>query len=384
VKLFLFLCIFICGQIYAENVILTEWLDANSVCSNLKVAQSHGLSYFSQFHVYDVRGKDIHSSKFRAQTNEIPYIYALDFYYASGSYFSEDYIKRNRENIIEIVKFQWRENKAIPSFSWHLENPYVPSDFGEYMGCRYRWGHKTKKYPDKHRYVIREILNRKGEPCGFGTFKNKHNDKGTYNNPAEWFNDRCKEVAAIINELVDDEGNPIPIIFRLWHECEDSWMWWGATSVSKKDYQKFFILTERKIKKYAPKSQILWAYCMERNWQTVEEYMSRYPGDKYVDIIGYDDYQIGNPNKIKETLNKARIVTSVAESHGKVAALFETANTVKQKEDEFFERHLLPLIQDEKVRFGIIQMWGNGPFVTESQFDDRKKFLKSKQILMIK
>lgn len=360
-----------------------EWSDARSVLCKLRESTECGLSYFSQFHVYDVRGKNIHSSKFREQTGEIPYIYALDFYYASGTYFNEDYIKKNKANIVEIVKKQWIKNKAIPSFSWHLENPYVPSEFG-YMGCRYRYGHKTQLYPEEHRYVIKEILTNSGDICGFGSFKKNNDHKVSYKNPKIWFDERCKEVAEIINELVDEKGTPIPMIFRLWHECEDSWMWWGASSVSKEDYKSFFILTEKLIKKYAPKSQILWAYCPERNWQSEDEFMSRYPGDKYVDIIGYDDYQIGNPKRYDESLQKAKMVTSTAKAHGKVAALFETANTIKQKDDVFFSHYLLPLIQDPNVKLGIVQMWCNGKFDSMTQFEDRKRFLESDKILMIK
>lgn len=366
------------------NIRWNGWKDANSVRKLLLQAQESGKSYFSQFHLYDVRSKNIQSSKYLIQTGEVPYIYALDFYYAAGTYFLEDYQQKNKKAIIEVVKNKWRENRSIPSFSWHLENPYVESSFGDYMGCRYRYGNKGKKYPVEHRYVIKEILTQKGgQQCGFGTYKG-NNKIYRYDNPRKWFDAQCKEIAEIINQFVDNTGKPIPFIFRLWHECEDSWMWWGCSSVSANDYKKFFILTERNIKKYAPKAQILWAYCTDRNWKTKEDFMARYPGDKYVDIIGYDDYEIGCSSKKKETIKKARIVTQVAKEHGKVAGLFETANIQDESKDNFMSDFLYPLIETNGVSFGIVQMWTNGTFETDRQYNDRKKFLKFTNILMIK
>lgn len=376
---------FIISKQENRNIYWNGWTDANSVKKLLLQAQIYGMSYFSQFHLFDVRSMNIHSSKYLVQTGEVPYIYALDFYYAAGTYFSEAYRQKNKEAIIEVVKKQWYENKAIPSFSWHLENPYVDSTFGDYMGCRYRYGHKEKTYPIEHRYVIKEILTQTGgEQCGFGMYKAKENQKTRYGNPREWFDAQCKEIAEIINKFVDSKGKPIPFIFRLWHECEDSWMWWGSSSVSIDDYKKFFILTEKCIKQYAPKAQILWAYCTDRNWKTKKEFMARYPGDKYVDIIGYDDYQIGCSNKENEAIEKARIVTQTAKEHGKVAGLFETANLQDESKDNFMSDYLLPLLETKGVNLGFVQMWIGGAFDTRQQYNDRKKFLKSSNILMIK
>lgn len=379
--LLLSLALFSCIPVLAQ---WNSWKDAASVKESLHIAQDSGKSYFSQFHVYDVRGNDIHSSKYRQKTGEVPYIYALDFYYASGTYFSAEYRRKHKAAIIEVVKKQWRENKSIPSFSWHLENPYVNSDFGDYMGCRYRFGHKLKPYPIEHRYVIKEILTQQGgSPCGYGQYMTEHNQQSKYEQPTDWFNDRCKEVAEIINQLVDEEGNSIPIIFRLWHECEDSWMWWGASSVSSDDYKLFYIYTQQQLIKEAPNAQILWAYCTDRNWDTETEFMMRYPGDEYIDIIGYDDYEIGNPNKKSISLEKARTISRIAKKHEKIAALFETANFNNISRDCFLSEYLHPLLESRGVNLGLIQMWIGGPFDNVNQYNDRINFLKSPKILIL-
>lgn len=359
-----------------------NWCNAKTVRKTMLIAQNEGVAYFSQFHLWDVRADNIHTSQYHKKTGEVLYIYSLDFYYATGSYFADDYQEKCRKNIVEVVKKQWRENRAIPSFSWHLENPYVRSGY-DYMGCRYRKTSKIAEYPQEHEYVVREILTGiGGERCGFGRYTGAENE--SWNNPQEWFYDRCRDVASIINELRDENGKPIPIIFRPWHECEDSWMWWGKSYTTPEEYKQLFILTERLIKRNARGAQILWAYSPDSYWNSEEEFMIRYPGDKYVDFIGYDDYQLANPQKHEAEIEKARIVSRVAKDHGKIAALFEGANSNKETADVFFKDYLAPLMNDKDVNLGLVQLWSTCTLSNDAQIKDRKWFLSQPNILTVK
>lgn len=359
-----------------------NWSNAKTVRKTMLKAQSEGMTYFSQFHLWNVRSKNIHSSQYHEKTGEVLYVYALDFYYASGTYFADEMQDKNRQNIIEVVKKQWRENRAIPSFSWHLENPYVTSGY-DYMGCRYRKADKNVAYPENHEFVIREILTGNGGGrCGNGRYTGMETD--SWDNPKNWFDACCREVASLINELRDDNGKPIPIIFRLWHECEDSWMWWGCNTTTPDEYKQLFILTEKKIKKYARSSQILWAYCPDSYWKTEKEYMLRYPGDKYVDFIGFDDYQLADPKKLFAEIEKARIVSRLASEHKKIAALFESANKYDETADSFYRECLMPLVIDNQTSLGLVQIWSSGKFGNEKQYEDRRWFLSQPNILKVK
>lgn len=382
-RLFLFILCFLLFQgAFAQ---WNGWVDAASVWDLLIKAQNEGKSYFSQFHVYDARSKDdVYTSKYKRSTGEDLLVYGLDFYYASGTYFDTEYKSANRRNIVSIVKKMWRENRAIPSFSWHLENPYVPTGFKERMGCRYRMSKKMPDYPKAHRYVIKEILEGTGERCGYGRFSSDDTSTAVYANPSEWFEARVKEVADIINELVDDNGHSIPMLFRLWHEMEDNWMWWGPENVSADDYKKFFILTRQKILFYAPTAQILWGYGPDSHWNEEKKFMSRYPGDEYVNIIGYDDYQLADPQKFERELNLARMVSAIAKKHGKIAALFESANKKTESADNYYESLLRPLLADSLVHFGLVQIWSSGKFENELQYQDRRNFLNQDFILKVK
>ena len=357
------------------------WTDAESVKEFLLKASGEKKTYYSQYDWFAPRKNDQLNTVYYEWTKVQPLIYGVDFFYASGTYFDKNFIQRNRKNLVSIVKNAWRKYRAIPSFSWHLENPYVPSDFPKEMGCRYRFSKKIPNYPSKHRYVIREILFNEGERCGFGNRSGVDNDL-TYKNPRAWFEDRTAEIANIISELRDDENRPIPVIIRLWHECDNRWMWWGPNGATEKEYKDFFILTEKLIKKNAPFAEILWAYGPNKDWEK-DDFLKWYPGDEYVDIIGYDDYSIGKETvNLEENIERARFVSNIAKEKGKVAALFETANIHASSSENFFMDYLLNLLQAEGVSLGLIQTWAVGKFFTFNQRKDRSSFLNNSKIIV--
>lgn len=367
-----FFCLTLSAASFAQ-----DWSDAASVKKELMRAAKEGQTYYSQYNFYNPRKDGTLNSVYGQVLKCQPKIYGVDFHYASGTWYRPKRIQNVRENLINIVKDSWRERRAIASFSWHLENPYVPTGYPSTEGFRFTNNKKTPDYPVQHRYVIKEILENSGDVCGKGSVSGKDNAK-SYNTPREWFEDRCREVAGIINELVDDNGKPIPFIFRLWHEWEDGWMWWGYNYVSDDDYKRFFRLTEKTIKKYAPKAQILWAYCSDRYVNSEEAYMKRYPGDKYVDVIGFDDYAIGKSEEdFQAAVNRASFVCRIAEKKHLATALFETNNN-KRKIPNFYTEHLNRMLKTDGVRLGIVQIWSLKNF---NDSVDMRSFINQKNII---
>lgn len=346
-----------------------EWLN------RLKNAGKEGRPYYSQFDEYRARNTGELKSSYQAKTGVTLQVNGHDLYYASGTWFTKKSVVTSRANLISIVKAAWKEYGALPCFSWHLENPYVPTGYEQSMGCRYRYS--VDGYPEEHRYVIKEILEGTGSVCGMGNRSGTDNAV-TYRNPSEWFDARCREVAEIIKEFVTDDGKPIPIILRLWHECEDSWQWWGKQSVSAEDFKSFFRLTVDKIEQYTQTHNIIFAYCPDRYWSTEDGFMRRYPGDDYVDMIGFDDYSIGSTEQaLEKTVSRAKIVSRIANERDKAAALFETANSKDTNSECFFCDFLAKILQTEGVNLGLIQIWSTSKLSTEGQINDRVTFLKS-------
>lgn len=371
--------LFLISPVVAQTI---KWKTTRSVRKELKNQAKQGNTFYSQFDWYSPRDHADLKSQYSDYTGKELLIYGVDFYYASGSWFSELYKNKCRDNLISIVKEAWRKYRAFPSFSWHLENPYASYECNEYMGCRYRYAPNAwPNYPQEHQYVIREIIDGTGGFCGFGRYKQSDSKEG-YSNPRVWFEDRCKEVASIINELKSDSGLPIPIIFRLWHECEDTWNWWGTSSCSDDEYKEFFVLTERLIKKYSPRARILWGYCTDCHWANEENYLRRYPGDKYVDIMGYDDYEIcGDSVGFANALARARCISKIANSHKKIAAIFETCNRIPEYSEIFFQGLISKLLEDNKTELGLFQMWTADRFSTKAEKEDRAWILDQPYII---
>jgi mannan endo-1,4-beta-mannosidase len=78
----------------------------------------------------------------------------------------------------------------------------------------------------------------------------------------------------------------IPVIFRPFHEHNGSWFWWGKKHCSKIEYISLWRFTVDFLKDKGVHN-LLYAYSPD---QIKNDYLERYPGDDYVDILGVDAY----------------------------------------------------------------------------------------------
>ncbi len=64
------------------------------------------------------------------------------------------------------------------------------------------------------------------------------------------------------------------------------------------------------------------------DFNTREDFLLRYPGDNYVDLVSFDSYQYSDPQKdssfVKKLDSRLGILEDVAAEHGKIPALAET------------------------------------------------------------
>jgi len=82
------------------------------------------------------------------------------------------------------------------------------------------------------------------------------------------------------------EIKDIPVIFRPFHEHNGSWFWWGKNHCTKSGFIQLWQFTVN----YLQKNNIhnlLYAYSPD---QIHNDYLDRYPGDDFVDILGVDTY----------------------------------------------------------------------------------------------
>jgi beta-mannanase len=134
------------------------------------------------------------------------------------------------------------------------------------------------------------------------------------------------KVAVFFESLKGRNGELIPIIFRPFHELNGSWFWWGGKNASPQEIISLYRFTVTYLRDIKKIHHLLYAYNTDR-FATKEEYLQRYPGDEYVDVLGFDIYQkgdiISNDKFIAETDRCLNDIESIAEEKNKIAALTE-------------------------------------------------------------
>ena len=276
-----------------------------------------------------------------------------------GTWHSPQYYERNRASLTAAIRRYWRELGGVMVFSWHMDQPYCTNGFRQ---ASYRF-----KSTGADRNVIRQILDGTGGPCGTDTLERKDH-RPPCANPREWYMRQLQDVAAFFKGLVDEEtGERIPVILRYGHEMDGSWFWWGRTWCTADEFRRFSRMTADYLRRECGDGQILFAYTPDRTWSDFgregdsdNTFLAYYPGDKYVDILGLDDYSIGQGNDAKaeqsfaETLRKLRLMTAFAEAHGKVAAISETGGL--KKRDDFWQ-YVYRLMTADGVKLAFVDTW---------------------------
>jgi len=127
--------------------------------------------------------------------------------------------------------------------------------------------------------------------------------------------------------IVDDEGECIPVIFRPFHENNGSWFWWGGGYCTPYEYKELFRYTIQYLQMEKKIHHFLYAYSPNGPFATEAEYLDRYPGDDFIDIIGFDMYHdrpTVTDSWMETLVQTCRLTASIARDHNKMTAVTET------------------------------------------------------------
>jgi mannan endo-1,4-beta-mannosidase len=190
----------------------------------------------------------------------------------------------------------------------------------------------------------------------------------------------------------------IPIIFRPWHEHNGDWFWWGKGICSEEDYVKLWKFTVDYLRHERKLHHIIYAFSPDRSRIDMNNFRSSYlygyPGDDYVDLIGYDNYwDIGSAhNKADAGTRRTEFVYGLKEVSGiaaakkKVAALTETG-LESVTDPAWYTRVILePVLSDPAIRLAYILVWRNdrpdhhyAPFPGHPAADDFMIFYRNEK-----
>ncbi|MEK6624611.1 MAG: glycosyl hydrolase, partial [Bdellovibrionota bacterium] len=180
-------------------------------------------------------------------------------------------------------------------------------------------------------------------------------------------------LARFLHELKDVQGRPIPILLRPFHEHNGDWFWWSQTdrkckmlcfipmvkdyylSKADDDFIRLFRFSINYLRRVKSVHQILIVYSPGLHREG-KDYLWRYPGDDYVDVMGFDKYV----PSLKTILPSIRRTVEEARRRGKIAALTETGSEGIKNANYWTQDFLLPLKNDPVARqIGYVLVWRN-------------------------
>ncbi len=246
------------------------------------------------------------------------------------------------------------EQGGLNTYSWHLNNPVDPA----------------KSSWDKADSTIKHL---------FDNRKSLHRYKS-------WLND----VATYMKSLKGPNGEAIPVIFRPFHEHTGNWFWWGRTHCSPAEYVHLWRYTVDYLRKKHVHN-LLYTYSTD-NFASRENYLERYPGDDYVDIIGFDTYHRPAADTANLFVPKTRKMVETLRDMGrekdKVTAITEIG-LEQVPIANWWTTVLMPIVQDAGLSYVLV--WRNGrpdhyyaPYPNQISAENFKEFARNSGILLEK
>ena len=316
--------------------------DALMYGQNWRLKENDAL--YEQSDVYDVCG-------------QYPYLLGLDL----------GRIERGGDRNIDNCLFRQMKEAAIKHYnrggqvtiSWHMDNPVSDST---------AWDRKAGNVVQK---ILYDSLIHKKYICWL--------DKG----------------AAFMNHLVDKKGKKIPILFRPFHECNIESFWWSKKSCSEDEYRALWRMTYEYLVNEKDMKQLLWVFS-PYNVHTESDISSWYPGDEFVDVIGFErylsnsrTYEEGIGIFIEDVKKGLDVTVKFAKSRAKIVAFTETGYQGIPY-DNWWTEGLWESIKNKPIAY--VHLWRNGlsksyyygPCPASGSTMDFKVLLRTSKIRLLK
>ena len=177
------------------------------------------------------------------------------------------------------------------------------------------------------------------------------------------------KVAAFLFDLKGKHGEYIPVIFRPFHELNGDWFWWGGKNCTPDELMQLYQFTESYLRDKKNVHNLLYAYNTDK-FYSKDEYLKRYPGDEWVDVIGFDIYQAYNTASnlgfIKYSGSMLATLDSVATERNKIPALTEFGYN-GLKDSLWWTNTFLKAIAPYKISYALA--WRNSGFRNVDQYE---------------
>lgn len=201
--------------------------------------------------------------------------------------------------------------------------------------------------------------------------------------------------ATFMASLKGSRNEPIPLLFRPFHELNGDWFWWGRKSCTAAEYKQIWQFTVDYLIHEKQLHNLIFVYNMN-SFSTAEEFMERYPGNDMADVLSFDKYQYNDQREtfISSTRAELEILTDLARKNNKLAAFSETGYE-GVPDAKWWTETLWPIVKGYPISYVLV--WRNagymestkkmhyyGPYKSHPSAADFETFYKNPQVLFEK
>lgn len=264
-------------------------------------------------HWQGVKGK----SDTKDVCGDYPAVYSLDFASMMDDRFNpqSDWVAQSKQNILAA-----RRRGEVITACCHLNNPLTGGD----------------SWDNSSRAVVAGIL------------KNGSNTQAKFN---IWLD----RLISFVKDLKDDNGHPIPIIFRPFHEHTQTWNWWGRGCATESEFVNLWRYTVAYLMRGGVHQFIYIISPQSGGADGEDRFTYWWPGDDYVDMIGYDFYEQENPIDFYISLKS---LSAVSAKKQKPCAVTETGLEAFSNPRYWTDQILQPATASG-VHISFITFWRN-------------------------
>ncbi|OJF10514.1 glycoside hydrolase family 26 protein [Couchioplanes caeruleus] len=165
----------------------------------------------------------------------------------------------HRQSVVDEARAQWSAGSLV-ALTWHACSPTVGAT------CEFEGGVKTQISPAQFQEIV---------------------TGGTYLNSV--WRSRMAEVVPFLRQL-RDAG--VPVLWRPFHEMNESWNWWGARPGANGGAKIF-----QQMRDYFDSQgldNLIWVWNVQDN--PAGGWASYYPGSGYVDVVSLDAWYKNHPS----------------------------------------------------------------------------------------
>jgi mannan endo-1,4-beta-mannosidase len=175
------------------------------------------------------------------------------------------------------------------------------------------------------------------------------------------YKDILKTVGRLANSVRGKDGTLAPLIFRPYHEFDGGWFWWGKPHCSQEDFIAVWRFTVSYLRDSLGVHNFLYAFSPDNKFTSEAEFLERYPGDDWVDMVGMDNYGDFGRNgqyNLDAGLQKLKIVSAYAQKSRKLAAFTETG-LESIPNPTWWTETLLKTLKNDSLKLCYVLVWRN-------------------------